>query len=304
MRKGSKLTDEQRRKISESMKGKTPKNIELLISKAHKFQKGMTTWNKNMKVDRTKFPTMGHFNKNTEETKKKISEATKKAMANPDVRKKLRDSHKGKRLSEEHKKKIGLGLRGHKISEETRQKISLANKGKSVSEETIKRLRLPHLGKPSARKGTRASSETLRKLSESHKGLPSARKGAHLSEEERRIVREATKLAMANPEIRRKISEAQTGEKSRFWKGGISFLPYSSDWTRALKKAIRKRDNYTCQICGKWEEKCSVHHIDYNKKNCNPENLIALCRSCHTKTNMDREKWKSFFKNLRPPNPN
>ena len=82
------------------------------------------------------------------------------------------------------------------------------------------------------------------------------------------------------------------------WMGGKSFEPYSLDWTNTLKKEIRQRDNYTCQLCGCRQEDTThlVHHIDYNKKNCNPDNLITLCRSCHTKTNTNRDYWLQFFK--------
>jgi 5-methylcytosine-specific restriction endonuclease McrA len=70
-----------------------------------------------------------------------------------------------------------------------------------------------------------------------------------------------------------------------------SFEPYSVDWTTTLKISIRQRDRYTCQICGKQQgdNAFSVHHIDYNKQNCNPENLITLCNSCHSKTNYNRK---------------
>ena len=78
------------------------------------------------------------------------------------------------------------------------------------------------------------------------------------------------------------------------WQGGLSFEPYSVDWTKTLKKSIRERDKYTCQICKK-EPATSIHHIDYDKKNCNPTNLITLCKSCHAKTNRDREYWLSYF---------
>lgn len=87
------------------------------------------------------------------------------------------------------------------------------------------------------------------------------------------------------------------GEKSHFWKGGKSFEPYTTDWTKTLKRAIRERDHYTCQICEKESSIC-VHHIDYDKKNCNPENLITLCQSCHTKTNHNRNYWINYFENL------
>ena len=84
------------------------------------------------------------------------------------------------------------------------------------------------------------------------------------------------------------------GEKCHFWQGGISFEPYSVDWTKTLKRSIRQRDNYVCQICSK-EPATFVHHKDYNKLNCNPDNLITLCNSCHAKTNFNRNYWLQFF---------
>ena len=47
--------------------------------------------------------------------------------------------------------------------------------------------------------------------------------------------------------------------------------------------------------------KLDVHHIDYNKgQGCSEHEwrLIPLCRSCHIKTNHDREKWERHFKTL------
>jgi hypothetical protein len=91
-----------------------------------------------------------------------------------------------------------------------------------------------------------------------------------------------------------------SGEKSHLWKGGISHNPYTIDWTKTLKRSIRERDKYICQICGieQCEETFAIHHIDYDKKNCNPINLITLCKKCHTGTNHNREKWIKYFNNL------
>jgi len=79
------------------------------------------------------------------------------------------------------------------------------------------------------------------------------------------------------------------------WLGGKSFEPYSVDWTKTLRRSIRERDKYTCQLCDK-EPAIIVHHIDYNKKNCSPDNLITLCRGCHSKTNVNRNYWIEYFK--------
>jgi hypothetical protein len=88
------------------------------------------------------------------------------------------------------------------------------------------------------------------------------------------------------------------GEKSNFWKGGISNNLYPHDWTETLRESIRQRDDYICQECEIHQDelKLAVHHIDYDKQNCNPENLISLCKSCHIKTNYNREYWINYFK--------
>jgi len=95
---------------------------------------------------------------------------------------------------------------------------------------------------------------------------------------------------------------AKCGEDNHLWRGGISFEPYSQDWTNDLRDVIRKRDSFICQECGIHQEelcgmfkKLDVHHIDYDKKNCNPDNLITLCRSCHAKTNVNRDYWLNYF---------
>lgn len=99
---------------------------------------------------------------------------------------------------------------------------------------------------------------------------------------------------------RKKISEALKGEKNYNWKGGISHLPYSVDWTKTLRQSIRERDSYMCKMCGEkqGDKALAVHHIDYDKNNCNPENLVTLCRSCHTKTNYKRKEWTHLFSRL------
>lgn len=85
------------------------------------------------------------------------------------------------------------------------------------------------------------------------------------------------------------------------WHGGKSFEPYGTDFNNALKRQVRKRDNYTCQECNYTEEKLGYklhsHHIDYDKTNNIIENLISLCRSCHTQTNFTRDSWKEYFNN-------
>lgn len=76
------------------------------------------------------------------------------------------------------------------------------------------------------------------------------------------------------------------------WQGGKSFEKYGLEFNDDLRKLIRKRDNFTCQICGinqkQLKRKLHVHHIDKNKKNNNPTNLVSLCINCHMKLHRER----------------
>ena len=103
-------------------------------------------------------------------------------------------------------------------------------------------------------------------------------------------------------EHKKKISLAVSGEKNHCWKGGISFEPYGLEFNSLLKEQIRQRDNYRCQECFRHQDELkgllNVHHIDFNKKNNNPSNLISLCNSCHAQTNFNRDNWATYFNNI------
>lgn len=89
------------------------------------------------------------------------------------------------------------------------------------------------------------------------------------------------------------------GETHYNWKGGIASEPYGPEFDKVLHEFARSRDSYICQICSKTQEdngeKLSIHHKDYNKRNNHPSNLVSLCRVCHTKTNHNREYWRTHF---------
>lgn len=89
------------------------------------------------------------------------------------------------------------------------------------------------------------------------------------------------------------------GSDNPNWKGGISFGDYSYEFNKALKEAIKIRDGYKCKICGKHDrdviQGLCIHHIDYDKTNNTPENLVSLCHVCHSKTNSRRQYWVEYF---------
>lgn len=68
-------------------------------------------------------------------------------------------------------------------------------------------------------------------------------------------------------------------------------------YNEELRKEIIKEQNSKCFLCDKnisnmWPH---LHHIDYNKKNCEKKNLIFLCSRCHGKTNYNRNFWTDFI---------
>ena len=89
------------------------------------------------------------------------------------------------------------------------------------------------------------------------------------------------------------LSCAKKGENHPNWQGGLHQTGYTIEFSLSLKEKIRIRDNYTCQYCSNIG--IHVHHIDYNKENCNPENLITLCNSCNIKANYNRDYWFAYF---------
>lgn len=92
-------------------------------------------------------------------------------------------------------------------------------------------------------------------------------------------------------EQRKKIIEKISKENHWNWQGGIteinSGLRRTTEYKK-LTKSILKRDNYTCQVCGKYGGYLEVDHIkrwrDYPELRMEPSNLRTLCLPCHLLT--------------------
>jgi len=198
--------------------------------------------------------------------------------------------------------------KGQKTPSFIREKIGVATVGKHNRKHTEDEKIRISLNNAKFWKGKKLSEETKRKISLSKKGKPGVNKGKHwvLSDESKKNIGLGKKLMSKEKKEQwlYKKSIAQKGEKGSNWRGGISFEIYPENWTDDLKESIRKRDGYVCQECGlhqdeytKYNKKFHIHHIDYDKHNLNPENLITLCNSCHCKTNFNREYWIKYFNN-------
>ena len=154
---------------------------------------------------------------------------------------------------------------------------------------------------PNAKKIIEKRLNTLKK-----KGFPKPWLGKHRPDVMRKVNEGRDRWTKDNPEkLKEKYGEMKghwIGDKNPNWAEGKSKERYGEDWTDELRESIRMRDKYICQLCGihqdEIERKLQVHHIDYNKYNLNPNNLISLCTSCHMKTNFNRESWIHYFNKL------
>lgn len=97
-------------------------------------------------------------------------------------------------------------------------------------------------------------------------------------------------------ELKKKFSLISIGKNNPSWKGGKSNEPYPLKFNINLREQIRQRDK-VCQICKKKDKlrKLCVHHIDRNKNNLNPNNLISLCFFHHAKISNIQDDLKDYF---------
>lgn len=172
-------------------------------------------------------------------------------------------------------------------------------KGHKHARATLDKMSISHRGNTSAQ-GYKHSVETRAKVTAGLKGNKNAvgnksAQGHKVPPELRAKVGAANKNREWTPEMLAKIS----GPNSHAWMGGISREPYGWEWNAELREEVRRREGYKCQLCGVPQAECrrklTVHHINYNKRDNDPLNLVALCNMCHSRTNHRRKNWMAFF---------
>ena len=93
-------------------------------------------------------------------------------------------------------------------------------------------------------------------------------------------------------------SKSNKGKKNSRWLGDRKLLkrPMTSFEGNQWRKEIYKRDNFTCQKCGKKGVRLNAHHIrgffECPNLKWDINNGITLCINCHKKTN--NYGWKSI----------
>ena len=177
----------------------------------------------------------------------------------------------------------GHNFKGKQHSKKSKELIRFLSKGRYPSEKTKKKMSDIRLGEKNHFYGKHHTEKTKKQLSKSHKGK---------------------KVGSFTEEHKRKIGEAVTGERNGAWRGGIFENPYDLSFTEKLKQRIKERDG-RCMLCktllsilSELKKLVHIHHIDYDKTNSFPQNLITLCHNCHGLTNTDRKHWIKFFQSL------
>ena len=190
------------------------------------------------------------------------------------------ESNKGKKRTDEQNKRSSEAHKGKKLTEEHRQKIRKALQGENN----------PFYGK-------NHTEETRQKMRESHKSKTTEKHEKDCKCYGCNAKRGRTK-GTNNPMYGIHLS----GELNPNWSGGKSFEIYPQEF-KQIKKSILERDNHTCQNPNcviDNPKRLDCHHIDYDKNNNNPENLITLCTSCHAKTNgkNKRKYYTEYYQNI------
>lgn len=233
----------------------------------------------------------------TQETKNKISSKNKGKKHTEESKLKMRISQTGKKHTEESKRKLSESLKGKKISAESLLKrkntrnlllnqgilkkrresfcvdcnIKIANvyakRCKKCSAVTMCRVKsIEALCRYTAStKGMSKSEDLKKKISETLKGRPTGRKGIPLIK--------------------------NRGKNNPNWKGGKSnerkVLMGQTEY-KTWRDVVFKRDNYTCQLCGKHGGYLEVDHIKawvtHPELRYDTNNGRVLCVPCHRQT--------------------
>ena len=172
----------------------------------------------------------------------------------------------------------GRFLKGHAVPLLYRLKVSKANKGCLPNKSSFKK------GMKPWNLGISPSLHIRKSISEKLKG---------------RKLKSDVKL-----KISKTVKMNNLGFKGIDWKNPGSLTKYVEIFDNNLKSKIKMRDK-KCMLCKTTikqlkllNKRIHVHHIDFNKTNCNDKNLISLCNSCHSKTNFRSNYWITYFQKL------
>lgn len=298
-KEGEKLSEETRKKISESRLGKPSWNKGLHFSEESKQKMSEAKLGKKM----------------SDEFRNKRSEIMKARWKDPEFKKDMSEKHSGENhynfgghLSEDQKSILRESRKRDWESKEYADNQKTKHTGKTASEETRDKMSV-------ARKGMIFTEEHKQKIRESHLANENPKKHSDLmlrlwrDNEFKQKVCDARKKRVAdNPELMRDLSTKRwnavlENNLNNLWYGNIKYYngpQYCEKWTAELRERVRAYFEYCCVECGTPQNghALHIHHVWYNKRLCcddTPRSLVPLCSSCHAKTNTNRDYWSEHF---------
>jgi len=203
-------------------------------------------------------------------------------------------SLKGRKVSKSTRDKISKSLKNHEVSLKTRLKISKSCIKHGLFSKFTQKNYCIDCGKEIDKRSKRCQIC-------SNKGINNGSyKHGKYSKDYHNYCECGTEIS---PIAKRCWSCANKGKNSYNYIHGLGRLPYSFEFTPHLKKSIIERDNHICQCCGmtqeehfkKYNRNIEIHHIDYDRFNCDKDNLITLCRQCNSNANYNRDYWYAFY---------
>ena len=182
--------------------------------------------------------------------------------------------------------------KGYKQTKEHRENISKSRVGKFTGNKN------PFFGKKHtdetkekiSRKGCKLSDAHKQKISSALRGNNNPFFGKNHTKKTKQKLKDKWTDAIENGN--------RCGPNHPNWKGGISNNGYCQIFTNNdFRTMIFERDLYQClnPSCLKKSSRLTIHHIDYDKENCTPCNLITLCVSCNSMANFERSWHKEWY---------
>ena len=185
---------------------------------------------------------------------------------------------------------VARGLKKHGISSRSRLEARYLAKKPTYTEDQLEEMRAR-----AALMRQKITPESIEKHRQKMLGRTPPNKGKKMSEAQRQIL-----IAQrADPEYRRRQSEARRGPNHYRWKGGVkdelARRLDTAEWRRTRKECY-ERDGWICQDCSCKclnsrdsklypKRKIQAHHIVSRRSGGSDElsNLVTLCMSCHHK---------------------
>lgn len=192
----------------------------------------------------------------------------------------------------EHSMKISIALRGKKLTTERRQRCAEVLREAHKSEKWLASTR----AYAESRRGVPRKPETIMKMSATRKArgnyvVPQHVRDlvGHISRNRVRTVEEREKIAAAlrgrkrDPAIGQKAGKTRIARRTKPYPEKRQRDPRYYPWRRA----VLKRDEYACRMCGLVNRGNHAHHIkswnDAPELRYEVENAITLCISCHVR---------------------